>query len=60
MSKEDVKVEEGTPILTTEKIDEVMLYWDWGRGPKQKSIRELSDPIGHLDEEDSIVLEYYR
>ncbi|XP_055999570.1 inositol 1,4,5-trisphosphate receptor type 1-like isoform X4 [Ostrea edulis] len=54
------------PIVTIEEVEEVMLYWEWGSGPKQKSIRELAetqiDPKGNEDvvDEDSAVLEYYR
>ncbi|XP_061187354.1 inositol 1,4,5-trisphosphate receptor type 1-like isoform X3 [Saccostrea echinata] len=54
------------PIVTIEEDEVVMLYWDWGNGPKQKSIQELaeaqSDPKGNEDggDEDSAVLEYYR
>ncbi|XP_078339538.1 inositol 1,4,5-trisphosphate-gated calcium channel ITPR1-like isoform X2 [Crassostrea virginica] len=56
----------GDPIITIEEVEEVMLYWDWGNGPKQKSIRELAetqiDPKSSedIDNEDSAVLEYYR
>lgn len=56
----------GEPIITIEEVEEVMLYWDWANGPKQKSIRELAetqiDPKSNEDinDEDSAVLEYYR
>ena len=56
----------GDPIITIEEVEEVMLYWDWGNGPNQKSIRELAetqiDPKSSedIDNEDSAVLEYYR
>lgn len=56
----------GEPIITIEEVEEVMLYWDWANGPKQKSIRELAetqiDPKANEDinDEDSAVLEYYR
>lgn len=56
----------GEFIIIIEEVEEVMLYWDWVNGFKQKSIRELVEIQidfkfnEDINDEDFVVLEYYR